>query len=142
MSEDIDLNHIISRWSGASTGVVVKVFNDADGGNDVLAVCSVDDSNCTAPGAGASNLLGRVRLNNSLYVIGDVAFSATLTWNGGAKTFTVVLGSCTAGCLFVGLGGSSTASFDPKAGASDGGIRDLAGNAVQTTNPTETGLHF
>jgi hypothetical protein len=146
MSEaTIDFARIIAGWNGSSSqSVFIKIFNNDTnfGGNDGLAVCQANTTNCTAPGTGSDNILGRINLGATNYTSGASSFNATLSWNSGTKQFTVAIGSLVSGST-PSTGSSSTATFTPINGASQaGGIRDLAGNGV-TGSPTESGVrHF
>ncbi|MBI4199042.1 MAG: hypothetical protein HY535_01020 [Chloroflexi bacterium] len=146
MSEStIDLNRIIAGWTGASTAVQVKTFNNnADfGGNDGLAVCNGGTgAQCKSTGNGSLNILGLVNLAATTYVTNAVTFNATLAWNSVTRVFTVTLGTCTAQCTKVTTGGSSTATFLPQDGATlTGGLRDRAGNGA-SGSATEGATHF
>lgn len=139
----IDLPRALASWNGSASGVFVKVLNNGFGGaKDGLWVCSANTANC-AGGTNADTILGAVNLNNKDYVSGTVVFNASIAWDSANNRFTVTLGSCSSGCTSAGTGGSSTATFAPIAGSSQGGVRDQAGNNMSTTSTaTETGVHF
>jgi len=137
MSEaTIDLPRILTGWNGASTAVILKVFNNnaVFGGNDGIVICKAQ-TDCQAPATGADNILGAVNLGGIPFVAVNSTFSGTLVWDSATRVFRATFTGCAASpCTSFVRAISSTATFTPMNGATRiGGIRDTAGNGVVGT---------
>jgi hypothetical protein len=126
-SEPIEPVSILAGWSGAATGVVVRLTNGSGSGNDTLAVYNAANS--------AQLPLGSVNLGRADYTSANLTFGASGTASSMAmsgSTVTVTLGTQSAAATTAAATGTMT--WTPSATATD-----LAGNAVSTTAATESG---
>jgi hypothetical protein len=123
-SEPIDASSILAGWTGAATGVVVRITNAT---NDTL---TVDNA------ANTTQLpLGSVNLARSEYVTANATFGATGTASTmvqSGNSVTVTLGTASSGTSTAFIAG--TMIWTPSASA-----YDWAGNAETTTARNETG---
>ena len=140
-SEPIEPASILNGWSGAATGVVVRI-ND----NGLLGLPLGNDSVQVWNAANSAVLpLGTVDLGRSDYVAGllggSLRFGAsgtasTMTMSG--NTVTIVLGTYNATPILdparATAGGNGTATWTPVAGP-----YDRAENAISTAAATESG---
>jgi hypothetical protein len=121
-SEPIDANSILANWTGAATGVVVRIAN---GSNDTLTVYNA---------ANTTQLpLGSVNLGRTDYVSASATFGVTGTASTmvqSANAITLTLGTASAGPSTAASTG--TMIWTPSASA-----YDRAGNAETTTTRSE-----
>jgi hypothetical protein len=126
-SEQIDPNSILSGWSGAATGVVVRLNNGASGANDTVTIFNAANS--------AQLPLGSVNLGRADYTTASITFGATGTASSMAMSgsaVTITLGTQSAAATTAAATG--TMVWTPSATATD-----LAGNAAGTTAVNESG---
>ena len=123
-SEQIDANSILANWTGASTGVVVRIAN---GSNDTLTVYNA--ANTTQLPLGSVNL-GRTDYVNAAATFGASGTPSTMVQS--ANTITLTLGTASSGPTTASNTG--TMIWTPSASA-----YDRAGNAETTTARSETG---
>jgi len=137
-SEPIDPDTILSGWSGASTSVQADLI-DGGGGLLGLGLGSGNDA-LTIKSPGGTLLPLTVDLGSADYtydvvlvlrVVCDTPIhSSTMALSG--STITVTFGGLTGSCAHTS--GNSTMTYAPTAGPTD-----HAGNALPTTQRTETG---
>lgn len=123
-SETMDPDSILSGWTGASTGVVVRINNVA--GGDTLQVWNAGNT--------AQLPLGQVDLARN-YVNANRSYGATGTASAmvqSGTSITITLGTQSGNGRTVGA--AATMVWTPAAGATDG-----AGNACSTAAVAETG---
>ena len=123
-SEPIDPHSILANWTGASTGVVVRITNAT---GDPLTVFNA--ANTTQLPLGSINL-GRNDYVSASATFGASGTASTMVLSGNAITIT--LGTASAGPSIASTTGTMT--WTPSASA-----YDRAGNAETTTARTETG---
>jgi hypothetical protein len=123
-SEPIDPTSVLAGWSGAATGVVVRISNQSP---DTLTVWNA---------ANTTQLpLGSIALGRTDYVSATATFGATGTASTmvqSASTITVTLGTASSGPTTAASTGTMT--WTPSASA-----YDWAGNSESTTARAETG---
>ena len=123
-SEPIDPNSILANWTGASTGVVVRITNST---GDPLTVYNA--TNTTQLPLGSVSL-GRNDYVNASATFGATGTASTMVLSGNA--ITVTLGTASSGPTTASTTG--TMAWTPSASA-----YDRAGNAETTTVRSETG---
>jgi hypothetical protein len=125
-SEPIDPNSILAGWTGSATSVVVRINNNTPT-NDQVQV--FNSTNAAQLPLGDVNL-GRTDYVASLRTFGASGTASSMSMSG--NSITIVLGTQS------GAGGTAASTgtmvWTPSATATD-----RAGNAVSTTNTSETG---
>ena len=124
LSEPIDPNSILPNWTGAATGVVVRITNAS---GDPLTVYNA--ANTTQLPLGSVNL-GRNDYVSSSATFGASGTASTMVQSGNSVTIT--LGTASSGPTTAATTGTMT--WTPSASA-----YDRAANAAATTARTETG---
>lgn len=123
-SDEVDPNSILAGWSGAATGVVVRLNN------------ATADTVTVYNSANATQLpLGSVSLGRSDYTTANLTFGASGTASSMAmsgNTVTITLGTQSAAATTAAATGTMT--WTPS-----GTATDAAGNNVSTTVVTESG---
>ena len=141
-SEQIDPQSILSGWTGASTNVVVRLF---DGGcllNLLLTICS-DDSFAIYNAANSAQLpFGTVNLNRNDYHGGGLIGTASPALFGASgtpstmvqsgSTITITLGTASTGTDTAG--GNGTMAWSPSVTP-----YDAAGNLTSAAGVSESG---
>ena len=124
-SEAIDPETVLAGWTGASTGVVVRIANNA--GGDLLTIRNAANT--------AQLPLGSVNLLGTAYVTANRDFGATgtastMVLSGATITITLGTPSGTTGTQAT----TGTMTWTPTAT-----VTDLAGNTCMTTVANESG---
>jgi hypothetical protein len=126
-SEAPEPNSILANWSGASTGVVVRLNNGSGSANDTVTIFNA--ANATQLPLGSVNL-GRADYTSANITFGATGTASTMVLSG--STVTIALGTQSAAATPAAATG--TMIWTPSATATD-----VAGNAVSTTAVTESG---
>jgi signal peptidase I len=136
-SEQLDPQSVLGGWTGASTGVSVRV---EDGGcllNLFVKVCSDDSVEVYSGASPLATLGGPINLHDPDYNGGgllgtaaDAVFNATMAQSG--SSITVTLGGPTSGSADIGGSTLMTWSWS-------GGPYDAAGNVAGGNAVTESG---
>jgi hypothetical protein len=127
-SEPPEPNSILSGWSGSSTGITVRIDNNAaSSGNDRLQVYN-DANSATLPFGSVD--LGRTDYVSSSRTFGASGSDSTMVLSGSA--ITVTLGTQSGSGTTAA--GSGALTWSPSTTATD-----RAGNAMSSTSRTESG---
>ena len=125
-SEPIDPNSILAGWTGASTGVVVRL-NQVTSPGDTVTIYNAANTTQLPLGTIA---LGRTDYTSNNRTFGASGTASTMVLTGNSIIFTLGTQSGAA----TTAAGTGTMTWTPSASA-----QDRAGNACSTTARTETG---